>query len=34
MTDINIKIKTTSSPDLKTVTVKSDSKVEDIKKEI
>ena len=34
MTDINIKIKTTYSPELKTVTVKSDCKVEDIMKEI
>ena len=34
MTDINIKIKTTYSPELKTVTVKSDSKVVDIMKEI
>ena len=34
MTDINIKIKTTYSPEIKTVTVKSDAKVEDIMKEI
>ena len=34
MTDINIKIKTTYSPEIKTVTVKSDCKVEDIMKEI
>ena len=34
MTDINVKIKTTNSPEVKTVTVKSDSKVEDIMKEI
>ena len=34
MTDINIKIKTTYSPEIKTVTVKSDGKVEDIMKEI
>ena len=34
MTDINIKIKTKYSPEIKTVTVKSDSKVEDIMKEI
>ena len=34
MTDINIKIKTTYSPEVNTVTVKSDCKVEDIMKEI
>ena len=34
MTDIQIKIKTTYSPEIKTVTVKSDGKVEDIMKEI
>ena len=34
MTDINIKIKTTYTPEIKTVTVKSDCKVEDIMKEI
>ena len=34
MTDINLKIKTTYSPEINTVTVKSDGKVEDIMKEI
>ena len=34
MTDINLKIKTTYSPEIKTVTVKSDCKVEDVMKEI
>ena len=34
MTDINIKIKTTYSPEINTVTVKTDCKVEDIMKEI
>ena len=34
MTDIKIKIKTTYTPDINVVTVKSDSKVEDIMKEI
>ena len=34
MTDININIKTTYSPEIHTVTVKSDCKVEDIMKEV
>ena len=34
MTDIKIKIKTTYTPDINVVTVKSDSKVEDIMKEL
>ena len=34
MTDININIKTTYSPEINTVTVKSDCKVEDIMKEV
>jgi ubiquilin len=34
MTDINVKIKTTYSPEVKTITIKSDCNVEDIMKEI